>query len=191
MATIRSGAVYFSFNKKDLTDIRDKLKRISPRERDGVAERGFRKVTSLTEYQLKRRTLRGEVLNYRTGRFAGSIGSIVRRSGREMIGVVGSGVRSGKRVVYANIHEYGGIIRPRPENKSGFLWIPIRAGGSFAIAQGLSGNRISSSSRILGRIPVRSVTIPARRYLAKTVAKVSRQSVEIMLKEIDSELNKV
>ena len=190
--TVSGGQVKFSFDKKQLDWITNRLKKLSPQERDGAIERGFRKLTLATEKTLKEDILRGQVLNVRSGRLRTSIGSLVRRSGRNIEGVVGSGVRSGRRVPYANIHETGGVIRPKASNKSGFLWIPIRKGSGFAIVRGLSGegDRTSFSSRTVGFIKVRSVTIPERRYMTKAVQKVDRVAVAIMLKEIDAEIDK-
>jgi len=170
--------------------VKNAMKKLSPKQQDSAAERGFIKVVAAVEGELKNRTLRGQILHVRSGRLRNSIGSLVKRLRGDFYGIVGSGVRSGKRVVYANIHETGGVIRPRPENKSGFLWIPVRAGSGFAIEQGLSSKRISFSSKVLGRFPVRSVTIPERRYMTKTAARIDKQAVGIMLKEIDATLNK-
>lgn len=187
---VQGGNVTFSFDKGQLDWINRAIKDVSPQKRDGVIERGIRKVTLAAETELKQRVLRGEILHVRSGRLLTSIGSVVVRKGRDIIGTTGSGVRQGKRVPYANIHETGGVIRPKPGNKTGRLWIPVRAGSAFAIAQGLSSKPIPFSSKVLQYIPVKSVTIPARRYMTKTVQRIDRVAVGIMLKEIDQELKK-
>jgi len=190
MATYGNGRVVFTFDDKGLKRIQNMLDRLSPVKQDSAAKKGFEKLTAAVEYQLKAKTLRGEVLKYRTGRLSSSIGSLVRRVKGDFYGIVGSGVRTGKRLPYANIHETGGVIRPRPENPTGFLWIPIRKGGVIAIERGLSTRRISSSSKVLGFIKVRSVTIPERRYMSKAVEKVEPRATDIMLKEIDAVANR-
>lgn len=183
------GQVVFTFDKGQLDWITNSIKNLSPQKRDGAIERGFRKITLTIEKELKNNILRS-VLKVRSGRLRQSIGSIVVRRGRDIVGTVGSGVRQGRRVPYANIHETGGVIKPKPSNKSGRLWIPIRQGSGFAIAAGLSTKPIAFSSKILQYIPVRQVTIPARRYMTKAVERVDREAVNIMLKEIDAELKK-
>lgn len=190
MSTYVAGQVVFSIDDRGMAWVKSALKKLSPRQQNSAVQRGFLKLTAATEAELKNRTLRGQVLNVRTGRLRSSVGSKVGKIGSDFFGIVGSGVRSGKRLPYANIHEVGGIIRPRPENKTGFLWIPVRKGSGYAIQRGLSKNPISFSSKVLSRIPVRSVEIPARRYMTKTVQRISPKAVEIMLKEIDAAVNK-
>lgn len=190
MATYGNGQVVFSFDDRQLAWVRNAMKKLSPKEQNSATQRGFVKLTAATEAELKNKTLRGQILHVRSGRLRTSIGSKVRRVGGEFFGVVGSGVRSGRRVPYANIHEVGGVIKPKASNKSGFLWIPVRRGSDFAIAQGLSKKRISFSSKVLKYIPVRSVTIPARRYMSRTVSRIERVAVGIMLKEIDATANR-
>lgn len=187
---VQGGSVTFSFDKGQLDWINRAMKDLSPQKRDGVVERGIRKITLAAEAELKQRVLRGEILHVRSGRLRTSIGSVVVRKGRDIVGTTGSGVRQGKRVPYANIHETGGVIKPKPGNKSGRLWIPVRAGSAFAIAQGLSSKPIAFSSKVLQYIPVKFVTIPARRYMSKTTERIDRVAVGIMLKEIDQELKK-
>lgn len=184
------GQVVFSFNDKDFAKIKKMIGDVSPQKRDGVIERGIRKVTLEAEAILKTRILRGQVLNVRSGRLRTSIGSVVIRKGKDIVGTVGSGVRSGRRVPYANIHETGGVIKPKPGNRTGRLWIPVRKGSAYAIESGLSTKAVAFSSQVLRYIPVKSVTIPARKYMSKTVDQVDRVAVSIMLKEIDAELKK-
>lgn len=194
MPTIKAGQITFSFDKGQLAWVKNRMKGLSPQQKDSATERGFMRLTLATEKELKERILRGEVLKVRSGRFRQSIGSILLKRGREWVGKVGSGVRQGSRgrVPYANIHETGGVIRPRPGNKTGFLWIPVRKGSGFAIEQGLSapGELTAFSSNSVSFRRVRSVTIPARRYLTKTVQRIDRVAVGIMLKAIDDEVKK-
>ena len=190
MATYANGSVVFSFDDGQLEWVKNAIKKLNPREQENAARRGFIKLAAATEAELKNKTLRGQILNVRSGRLRSSIGSKVRRVNGDFFAVIGSGVRSGRRVPYANIHEVGGVIKPKASNKSGFLWIPVRAGSGFAIAQGLSKKRISFSSKVLKYIPVRSVTIPARRYMSRTVSRIERVAVGIMLKEIDATANR-
>jgi hypothetical protein len=65
------------------------------------------------------------VLKVRTGRLRNSIQDYVtgRLSDGSLYGIVGSGVRTGNRVKYANIHATGGVIRPK---RSKYLAIPLK-----------------------------------------------------------------
>lgn len=188
MMKVGGGAIQFAFDPNDFVKIKKLLAALSPQTRGGAAEKGLTNVTLKGEAELKSWALSGGVLNVRTGRFRASIGSVVARVGQEIVGTVGSGVRTGERVPYANIHEYGGVIKPLPSNRSGFLWIPVRAGSGFAVEQGLSNKRVSFSSKVLAVIPVRQVTIPARHYLSKTRDRIDKVALDIMVKAIKDEV---
>ncbi len=176
-----NGQVKFIFDRGQLDWITNRLKGLSPLKRDGAIEKGFILLTAETESELKYKIVSGQVLKVRSGRLLTSIGSVVGRSSGELVGLVGSGVRNGHRVPYANIHETGGRIVAK--NPSGYLKIPIRSGGT-------GGRRVSFSSKVVGYRFVKSVTIPARRYMSKAVERIEPRAVGIMLDAIDDEVAK-
>jgi len=99
---------------------------------------------ALVERRAKTHHLAGATLKYHTHRLQQSVKTSVNTTGNTVVGRVGS------PVVYAAIHEYGGIIRPK---KAKYL--------TFQIA---------------GKwIRARSVTIPKREWLLKSVQDVQAQ----------------
>ena len=137
----------------------------------------------------------GRILKHRTGALASSIQSFVTGDYKNgtLQGIVGSGVRHGNRLIYANIHATGGIIRPK---NGKYLAIPIRAGGDFAISSGMwnykSGpkrgtakGRISHSSKILSWRFVKQVRIPKRDYVTATMNDVKLEADAIFKQSVE------
>jgi phage gpG-like protein len=91
--------------------------------------------------------------------------SRVISEGLSLVGIAGSGVLQGNRVKYANIHETGGVIRPVHGK---YLTIPIRSGGA------------SHSSKIEGFRRVKQVTIPARKYMSRSLQEVSGRLLGVL-----------
>jgi phage gpG-like protein len=129
--------------------------------------------------------LSGQILKRRTGDLARSFQSFYGEDGGEPYYLVGSGVRDGRRMPYANIHETGGTIRPK---NGKYLTIPILAGSDYAITSGLSRKRISRSSRVVGFRKVKSVTIPARRYMTIGVKLMAPKYAENVIRAIEKEI---
>jgi len=199
------GNVEFTFNKEQLIELRNKLNRISPRDRSGVAYKAFVRGTAEVETHLKE-DLSGETLFVRTGRLRNSIGSQVIEEKGELVGLVGSGVRTGKRVAYAGIHETGGTITPK---RAKWLTIPTESartkGGDtkgisardftntfvriFDNAHGAIYQRRGGTVTKLFSL-VRRVDIPARQYLSRTVRECSVGVGQIMSDVISRELEK-
>lgn len=166
------------FDQNDLQRIFAKLHRVSPQNRGGVLYRAFLNASLLVEGAL-RKNATTKILHRRTGRLAGSIESKVKQAQNTVEAVIGSGVRSGERMVYAEIHETGGIIRPK---NGKYLVIPIRAGSPEA---GGGGKPIASSSKITGFRRVTQVMIPARKYMSRTVEEKQAHITRILITEID------
>ena len=128
--------------------------------------------------------LSGAVLKVRTGRLRASIGSLANKD----YSVIGSGVRNGKRVSYANIHVTGGTIRPK---RGQFLAIPTRYAKTASGSQlkgGATSARDFANTFIRhgiiwqkkgkrGIVPLfklmRSVRIPKRDYITATYREVA------------------
>jgi len=152
-------------------------------------------ISARAETIMKQNKLSGQILHRRTGALASSIQSFVTGDYKNgtLRGVVGSGVRTGGRLPYANIHATGGIIRPK---NGKYLAIPIRAGGDFAISSGMwnyktgpkrgtAKKRISHSSKILSWRFVKQVRIPKRDYVTATMNDVKLEAEAIFKQSVE------
>ena len=178
-----------TISKLDRKKLFKKLESISPKKRGNVIVKAMKQSARLLENHLKTRALKGQILKRRTGHLARSIQHKVINGAINLIAEIGSGVRGKKRLPYANIHETGGVITPK---KGAWLLIPIRKGSTEAISMGLSkaGKPIAYSSKILSFRKVKKVTIPARKYLSKTLANAKRNIDAIFEAEIKRGLSK-
>jgi len=198
--------IEFRLDKDQLKELQESLNRISPRYRDSVTRKAFKDLTIQTEKQLKI-NLTNRILHVRSGRLRSSIGSLVKDEEKDLVGLVGSGVRQGDRVKYANIHETGGVIRPK---RGKYLAIPLssaltgsrgqlRGGATSArdfpntfFIKSKAGNLLIMQKQGGGAVPLflllRSVKIPARYYMTKTVNEMMPKCIEIMTNCIDKEV---
>lgn len=189
-------------NKSDVKAVETMLGGINPPNTDsGALYKGMVDASAYMENKLKR-AISGRLLKVRTGFLRNSIGSIVRRgTDGTLEGLVGSGVRYGERAVYADILETGGTIKPKAGNKTGFLWIPIRSGSDMAynmfsqVQVGslrkagfrVVGNQLkgkSFSSKVLSYIPVRSVTIPPKRWMSIPAQEEAQNIVDLFVRRL-------
>jgi len=189
-----------TISSTDLKRIYSKLDRINPRNRINVLIDAFRKASLFVENKLKE-NISGKILKVRTGRLRASIGSRINISREGISGVIGSGVRQGNRVVYANIHEIGGIITPKKVQ-----WLTIPLAGALTPAGDLRGGATSArdfANTFIARniifqrqgkniIPLfvlkKQVKIPARKYLSRTLEQTQRRIMQIMLDNISRAL---
>ena len=109
---------------------------------------------SLVETRAKTHHLAGATLKPRTHQFQRSVKSIVRRSGGTISGRVGS------PVVYAAIHEYGGIIKPKNAK-----YLVFQIDGKW--------------------IRTKKVTMPKREWLSKSLRDVQGQIENIFGRHIE------
>lgn len=116
-----------------VASMEEAAKNFSPNTRSAVVAS-----CSVVETRAKTHHLAGATLNYGTHRLQRSVKSRVSSRGDKFIGVVGS------PVVYAAIHEYGGVIRPK---NSKYLTFQI------------NGKWVRTTQ----------VNMPARRWLSKSV----------------------
>lgn len=198
--------ITLTFDKKQLERITDKIKSISPAASNSVTRKAFTDLTLETESRLKQ-NLSGSILKVRSGRLRSSIGSKVMDQGKNLLGEVGSGVRQGGRVPYANIHETGGTITPK---RTQYLAIPLPAALTSAgvlrakprdwpntfIAKSAAGNLIIFQRKLgKGAIALfvlkKSVKIPASEYMSRTVDNIAAKASEIMNRSIERELAKL
>ena len=150
----------------------------------------FRRAALVIENRVKQ-NVSGGAVKVRSGRLRNSIGSVVREKEGKLFAYIGSGQRNGKPVVYANILETGGIIRPvkrqwltipteyaktkagagnlrAPEVKNGFF--ARGKNGSLILFEG--GRKTPRSMFILKK----QVKIPPKRYLALSLAQSSQDA---------------
>lgn len=193
---------------KDLDRILAKIDRIRPMKRDGVLYKAFERATGKVASAL-RMNLSNRIMRRRTGQLANSIQNVVKMGPVGIEGTIGSGVRTGKRLPYANIHETGKPLI-RPKNKK-FLTIPTkynqtRAGvmrksaprvidedGGF-FKRSKSGNLMLFAKQGKEIIPMfvlkTVVRIPARRYLSITASQNEKQFTADIEQAIEKELSR-
>jgi phage gpG-like protein len=179
----------------------DRIKKMFERVQSSALEKRMITKSSAHLTRALKKNIAGVILHHRTGQLSRSINYSINKYGvKSWVGEVGSGVGIGERMIYADIHETGGVIKPRPENKSGYLTIPIRAGSTGAINLGLwkykSGAKkgqdktpISFSSKVISFRRKKSVTIPARRYMSITAEQEVNNVVNIFETEINTAIN--
>ncbi len=189
-------------DKEDINKMITKLQEISPEKRGATAYKAFVDATIFIEQKLKV-NISNKILKVRSGRLRNSIGSFVIEKEKEIEGIIGSGVRQGERVKYANIHETGGTITPKNVK---WLTIPLQSALTPAgvprgkakdfdntfFAWSKANNLLLFQRQGKNVIPLfvlkKSVTIPARRYMSKTAEEVMPEIAEIILKRISKEL---
>jgi len=186
-------------SREDLKKILGKLDKVSPKSRTRILANAFRKATLMVERDLKA-NVSGKYLKVRTGRLRASIGSRVNIEEEGLVGVIGSGVRTGERVKYANIHETGGTITAR---RVKYLTIPSK----YALTKAGVMRRISArdfeDTFVRGGIiwqkqgkrkivPLfflkKSVEIPARRYMSRTLEQDRSAIIKTMIEAINRAL---
>ena len=123
----------------------------------GSVYRGIVMTCSLIETQAKTVHLAGKTLKARTHYLQRSVKSTVRWIGRTVTGRVGS------PVVYAAIHEFGGIIRPKNAK-----YLVFQIDGKW--------------------IRTKKVTIPKRAWLSNSVEDVKPRIEAIFGREIQVEI---
>lgn len=138
----------------------DELRRIAPNAVADGLEAGVRAAVIDIQGQVKR-NIDGPILKRRTGRLWRSILSEVRRRGDIVVGVVGT------NVVYAAIHEFGGVIRPK------------KAGGRLVFR--VAGDGDGPESLVFAK----SVRIPRRAYMSKSFDQRKFAVRKIMFDAID------
>jgi phage gpG-like protein len=191
-------------DKTDVERVINKLASIPSNRRDAIGFKMFTDATLYLERQLKS-NISGKILHVRSGRLRNSIGSIVKDTDKQLEGVVGSGVRQGERVPYADIHETGGVVTPKRVH---WLTIPLRDAlkpsgvprgrardfENTFFAYSKAGNLILFQRKGKGAVALfllkKSVTIPARRYMSITAEEARDKIADIMINRIEKELNK-
>ena len=206
--------IQFTIKQGDIDRVIKTLKVMEVGNPQSTLRSGFKALTIETAGKLQENLRAGKYLNRRTGHLAQSIGSAIHDdSDGSITGIVGSGVRTRRnRLPYANIHEPGGHITPK---SSKYLAIPI---GKALTASGVARFKprqieqryddsavFKSKSGALiiwgimrGKRKTRvdplfvlkkSVTIPARYYMSKTVKELTPRVAEIMVRGVKAHIH--
>lgn len=193
-------------DQKQFEEIRKRLENVGFLSRANIYIHAMNNIANLTERKLKA-NVSGNILKRRSGRLANSIGSRVVATGGGIAGVVGSGIRSGNRVPYADIHENGGVIRGNP-----FLAVPLpsaltKAGNpkrshprdweNTFVQRSKNGNLIIFQKKQLKTktkltplyVLKKSVKVPARRYLSRTLDQMTSRIAMILSGTVERALN--
>lgn len=189
------------FNPAQLKEIKGLMTRIGSLKSHEIIT-AFRRAALIMENRVKLNTTKGGGLNSPTGKLRSSIGSVVRERDGKLAAYIGSGQRTGKPVVYANILETGGLIRPV---KRQWLTIPTDYAKTAAGAGNIRARevpngffqRTKEGTLILYQggksepVPMfilrKQVKIPPKRYLSLSV----EQSQQAVFDELKAALGKL
>lgn len=120
-------------------------------------------------------------LNVRSGRLRGSIAGNVRKGPNGPEVVWSAGGRSGASdVVYARIHEFGGVIRPKRA-----------AALRFSVGGGDTRAGVSRGDGSGNFVVVQSVTMPKRPYLGPAARDASKAFPNRLLVSLDEAFKRV
>ena len=204
-------AIEFYIDAKDRKRIEKMLSTQTASRIGEVMFRAFQQAGAMVEGKLKE-NVSGPILNVRSSRLINSIGSIARVTGDQVTAEIGSGARGGERVPYAGIHETGGTIRPTGGRKN--LTIPIgeaktKGGdlrGGFTARKLFDGEipgydtGVIIKNIVYGKqsggknkftplfVLVKSVTMPARKYLSRTLEETQGEIPGMVLRAVANEL---
>jgi phage gpG-like protein len=199
--------IELTIKKEDMNRLHKLLAELDPKKQDGAIHKGMMKASSTVLDRLVQ-NVSGIILKRRTGNLAKSMGWRVNRDEKgDFEAQIGSGASlRTDRMIYANIHETGGIIRPTrakmltiplsvaktPAGVSRFTAREVRDGltqysGSF-IRRSKAGNLIIFGTRGDKVVPLfilkDQVTVPARRYMSITVDQTKDQVVQDIVDKI-------
>ena len=192
--------VEIKFDASKIKKIQTALDGVGLKKKSDALSQSFRVAGIFLEARLKEK-VGGDILNVRSGVLRNSIGSkVFFKSAKDISVVVGSGVRSGARTKYANIHEVGGTIVP--VNKQ-WLTIPFPAALTSAGVLRASARQwentfiakhIIFQKRGKTIVPLfalkKSVKIPARRYMNKTLTEHGGKVFGIIMDSIKKQIAK-
>lgn len=189
--------IEITFNEKDFETVKKMVENLPVKKQNQVYYQSMVNAAASVEAKLKE-NVSGPILKVRTGYLRHSMSAKIFDSANGISALVGSGVRYGERVKYADILETGGIIRPK---KGKYLAIPI---GEAKTKSGVSRGRPRDFANTFirkgiifqkyGKNSIRplfllkkSVTIPAFRYMGKT----AEQKVNIVEQSVLMAINQV
>jgi hypothetical protein len=193
-----------TISKTDLKRLDKVLKNVDPGQRAGALYKSFR-IASLDMENALKRSVTGKYLKVRSGLFRNSIQNVVRFSKSMLSAVIGSGVRTGERMSYANVHESGGTISAK---NGKYLTVPLdknktRAGVARKKARDLTDSFVFRSKKdnlIMAEkidqkiVPMfvlkENVKIKGKKYLSNTLRTNKSKFINRLIDTIKTEANK-
>jgi hypothetical protein len=198
--------IELKLQQKDLNRINGLLKELDPKKQGGAIQKGIQSGSSLVLKQLVA-NCSGIILKRRTGNLAKSLGwRVDKDQNGNWEGIIGSGATlKTNRMIYANILETGGVIRPvtakmlaipigealTPAGVARFKPREITSQGGYEksfIRRSKSGNLLLFGARGKSITPLfvlkDSVTIPEFRYMAITVEQTQGKVVDAIVDKI-------
>jgi phage gpG-like protein len=174
----------FEVNPEQLASIMRRLDSVSPTGKNRILKRAMDAVNEMVRRQLVG-NMDGKILHVRSGRLRGSMQSRVVEEGTNLTGITGSGVLGGKRVVYADIHETGGVIKQGARSELFIRKRRKRTTAKGTIGQFLKGRTTSGQGFTFKE---RTIRIPARRYMSRSLAEVSGQIMNLLAQRVEEGL---
>lgn len=174
-----NGPLEYRIDENKLKKILAAIEELSPKKRGEGLMRMMQAAGELVEGKVKQ-NIAGPILKVQTGFLRSSFGTRVVGEGEGIAAIVGSGVHTARRVVYANIHETGGTIVPK---RCEYLHFPIRGATRFT----KSGRAVRGDWHW---VKVKRVTIPARKYMSRSLAECKGRIEAEMIKSINGLLEK-
>lgn len=191
-----------SFKKSDLAKIKKTFKGLNVATGGFILRKAMAKVGIDIEAALKLNTARRGFFRHPSGQLARSIQSKIVITPKSVTAIIGSGVRTGRRIPYANIQETGGTIRAK---NSKYLTIPLDAaktsGGrakktsaraySDTFVRKTNGNLIIFQKRGKRAVPLfllkEKVSIPGTKYMSSTLAEKNVRIGQILVNTVNEE----
>jgi phage gpG-like protein len=200
-------SVEFVLNVEDRKRIQKMLSGETAAQIGRIMFKTFQQLGAKMEGDLKD-NIRGVILKVRSSRLLNSIGSRAEVDGDQITATIGSGARRDEPPVpYASIHETGGTIRPKKgmyltipseaartkggDTKAGYTATNLRLGlipgykGSVIIGKTIYGILEGRKNKLRAMFfLVKSVDIPARRYLSKTLEAREKQIPNLVVESV-------
>jgi phage gpG-like protein len=159
--------IVLTVDKTQLAQLKKKLEGLSPKQSGSIMRKAFLELATQVQHRLVD-NVSGRILNVRTGNLRRSIHVRMFDRSNTYSALIGSGVLTGNRVVYANIHETGGIIRPKYKK---FLVFKPHGANYW--------------------VRTKMVKIPARRYMSRTIEEMQPKVMPIMTNSVEKQLRRV
>lgn len=171
--------IAITFNEEQIEKVKQMIVKLPVNQQNAVYYKSMINASSAVEARLKD-NISGPILKVRTGFLRHSISSQLFGDNDSIGAIIGSGARYTKRVIYADILETGGVIKPK---KGKYLAIPIgEARTKSGVGRGSPRDFANTFIRKniiyqkYGKKSIRplfilkkSVTIPAFRWMGQTV----------------------
>lgn len=189
--------IAITFNEESFETVKKMVENLPVKKQNQVYFNSMVNAAASVEAKLKE-NISGPILKVRTGYLRHSMSAKLFNDSSGISALVGSGVRYGERVKYADILETGGVIRPK---KGKYLAIPIgeartksgvargrpRDFANTFIRKGIIFQKYGKNSIRPLFILKKSVTIPAFRYMGQT----AEQQINIVEQSVLQAINQV